>query len=102
MTKITPDHLARSAFVYIRQSTADQLLHNHESRRRQYALADRAHQYGWQDVVVIDDDLGRSGSGGQSTRVRTALRRRFAKDALGRSLQSRRRDWRATVVTGTR
>ena len=63
MTKITPDHLARSAFVYIRQSTVDQLLHNHESRRRQYALADRARQYGWQDVVVIDDDLGRSGSG---------------------------------------
>jgi DNA invertase Pin-like site-specific DNA recombinase len=55
MTKITPDHLARSAFVYVRQSTADQLLHNHESRRRQYALADRARQYGWQDVVVIDD-----------------------------------------------
>ena len=63
MTKITPDQIARSAFVYIRQSTADQLLHNHESRRRQYALADRARQYGWQDVVVIDDDLGRSGSG---------------------------------------
>jgi DNA invertase Pin-like site-specific DNA recombinase len=63
MTKITPDHLVRSAFVYIRQSTADQLLHNHESRRRQYALADRARQYGWQDVVVIDDVLGRSGSG---------------------------------------
>jgi excisionase family DNA binding protein len=63
MTKITPDHLVRSAFVYVRQSTADQLLHNHESRRRQYALADRARQYGWRDVVVIDDDLGRSGSG---------------------------------------
>src|SRR6266478_2128765 len=63
MTKITPDHLARSAFVYVRQSTADQLLHNHESRRRQYALADRARQFGWRDVVVIDDDLGRSGSG---------------------------------------
>jgi hypothetical protein len=40
MTKITADHLARAAFVYIRQSTADQLLHNHESRRRQYGLAD--------------------------------------------------------------
>jgi DNA invertase Pin-like site-specific DNA recombinase len=63
MTKITPDHLARSAFVYVRQSTPDQLLHNHESRRRQYALADRARQCGWQEVVVIDDDLGRSGSG---------------------------------------
>ena len=57
MTKIRAEHLARSACVYIRQSTADQLLHNHESRRRQYALADRARQFGWRDVVVIDDDL---------------------------------------------
>src|ERR1700731_2413020 len=63
MTKITPDHLARSAFVYIRQSTPDQVLNNHESRRRQYGLSERARQLGWQDVVVIDDDLGRSGSG---------------------------------------
>src|ERR1700728_1651043 len=63
MTKITPEHLTRGAYIYIRQSTADQLLHNHESRRRQYGLADRARQLGWQDVVVIDDDLGRSGSG---------------------------------------
>ena len=63
MTKITPEHLARGAFIYVRQSTADQLLHNHESRRRQYGLADRARQLGWQEVVVIDDDLGRSGSG---------------------------------------
>jgi DNA invertase Pin-like site-specific DNA recombinase len=63
VTKITPEHLTRGAYIYIRQSTADQLLHNHESRRRQYGLADRARQLGWQDVVVIDDDLGRSGSG---------------------------------------
>jgi len=63
MTKITSEHLARGAFVYVRQSTADQLLHNHESRRRQYGLADRARGLGWSDVVVIDDDLGRSGSG---------------------------------------
>src|SRR3981189_588173 len=63
VTKITPQHLTRGAYIYIRQSTADQLLHNHESRRRQYGLADRARHLGWQDVVVIDDDLGRSGSG---------------------------------------
>ena len=44
MTKITANHLGRAAFVYIRQSTADQLLHNPESRRRQYGLADRAQQ----------------------------------------------------------
>ena len=63
MTKITAEHLARSAYVYIRQSTADQLLHNHESRRRQYALAERARQLGWITVEIVDDDLGRSGGG---------------------------------------
>ena len=61
--KITPDHLARGAFIYIRQSTVDQLANNHESRRRQYGLAERARALGWTDVTVIDDDLGRSGSG---------------------------------------
>jgi excisionase family DNA binding protein len=64
--KIAPDHLARGAFIYIRQSTADQLANNHESRRRQYGLAERARALGWTDVTVIDDDLGRSGSGGVS------------------------------------
>ena len=63
MTKITAEHLACSACVYIRQSTADQLAHNHESRRRQYGLVDRAKQLGWSNVDVIDDDLGRSGGG---------------------------------------
>jgi len=63
MSKITAEHLARSAYVYIRQSTADQLVHNQESQRRQYGLADRARQLGWASVEVIDDDLGRSGGG---------------------------------------
>jgi DNA invertase Pin-like site-specific DNA recombinase len=63
MSKITSEHFARSAIVYIRQSTADQLVHNQESQRRQYGLADRARQLGWVSVEVIDDDLGRSGSG---------------------------------------
>src|SRR6266581_6607458 len=63
MTKITPDHLARSAFVYVRQSTAMQVAHNLESQRRQYSLADRARHLGWENVEVIDDDLGRSGGG---------------------------------------
>jgi excisionase family DNA binding protein len=61
--KITPDHRDRQAYVYVRQSTADQLLHNHESRRRQYALTDRARALGWSEVVIVDDDLGRSGGG---------------------------------------
>ncbi len=63
MTKITSDHLARSALVYVRQSTADQVLNHHESRRRQYALVERTRALGWAAVEVIDDDLGRSGSG---------------------------------------
>ena len=63
MTKITAEHLARSAFVYIRQSTPGQLVHNQESQRRQYGLADRARQLGWAKVELIDDDLGRSGGG---------------------------------------
>ena len=63
MTKITPDHLARQAIVYIRQSTADQVANNLESQRRQYNLPERARQLGWSDVAVIDDDLGRSGGG---------------------------------------
>jgi len=63
MTRITPDHLLRSAFIYVRQSTNDQVLNNHESRRRQYGLTDRARALGWASVEVIDDDLGRSGSG---------------------------------------
>jgi excisionase family DNA binding protein len=63
MSKIGPDHLARGAYVYVRQSTADQLRNNHESRRRQYALAERARVLGWEEVVVIDDDLGISASG---------------------------------------
>jgi DNA invertase Pin-like site-specific DNA recombinase len=63
MNKITADHLARRACVYIRQSTPGQVQHNLESQRRQYALADRARALGWNDIDVIDDDLGISGSG---------------------------------------
>jgi DNA invertase Pin-like site-specific DNA recombinase len=63
MSKITPDHLARQAIVYVRQSTADQVAHNLESQRRQYGLANRARQLGWADALIIDEDLGRSGSG---------------------------------------
>ena len=63
MSKITPEHLAGQAVVYIRQSTAGQVANNLESKRRQYGLADRARQLGWSDVAIIDNDLGRSGGG---------------------------------------
>src|ERR1700683_4798669 len=63
MSKITAEHLQRNACVYVRQSTPDQLVHNLESQRRQYGLADRAKQLGWTTVEIIDDDLRRSGGG---------------------------------------
>ena len=56
MSKIPAEHLERTACVYIRQSTPDQLVHNLESQRRQYGLAERARQLGWTSVAVIDDD----------------------------------------------
>ncbi|WP_295453769.1 recombinase family protein [uncultured Thiodictyon sp.] len=63
MSKLDAEQLGRKAFVYIRQSTPDQVQHHRESRRRQYGLVERAHALGFADVEVIDEDLGRSGSG---------------------------------------
>jgi DNA invertase Pin-like site-specific DNA recombinase len=64
--KLKESHLSRAAVVYVRQSSMDQVRNNHESRRRQYALAGRAKQLGFTSVEVIDDDLGRSGAGKQA------------------------------------
>ena len=61
--KITAAHLTRAAYVYVRQSTATQVQDNLESQRRQYGLAEQARRWGWHAVEVIDEDLGRSGSG---------------------------------------
>ena len=60
-SKITPELLERAAYVYIRQSSQDQVRNRQESPRRQYALQDHARQLGWTKVVVIDEDQGRSG-----------------------------------------
>jgi DNA invertase Pin-like site-specific DNA recombinase len=63
--KITASHLGRLAIVYLRQSTAAQIEHNRESTDRQYALAAKARALGWPDerIIIIDEDLGLSGSG---------------------------------------
>jgi len=63
MSKIQKNHLDRAAFVYVRQSSPAQVEQNLESQRRQYGLVERAKELGWRDVRVIDEDLGRSGSG---------------------------------------
>lgn len=63
--KVTDRHLDFLAAVYVRQSTSAQLREHQESTARQYAMKDRVVALGWpQDsVIVIDDDLGLSGSG---------------------------------------
>ena len=61
--KLTVERLSRRAVVYVRQSSPGQVIHHQESQRRQYGLVDRARELGFSEVSVIDDDLGRSGSG---------------------------------------
>lgn len=78
--KIHPAHLGRLAFVYVRQSTFDQVRHHHESRRRQYDLEGHARSLGWSQVVVIDEDQGKSGA----TAVgRSGFQRLVAEVSLG-------------------
>ena len=56
--KVTADHLKRTAYLYVRQSTLRQVIENGESARRQYALRQRAVALGWRDdqIVVVDGD----------------------------------------------
>jgi DNA invertase Pin-like site-specific DNA recombinase len=79
---VTPRHLTRSAVIYIRQSTPHQVISNQESQRLQYALKQRALDLGWQkgDVLVIDSDLGTSGS---STQGRDGFKDLAARVSLG-------------------
>ena len=102
--KVTARHLRRNAYLYIRQSTPQQVLENTESTQRQYALRQRAVALGWplERVVVIDRDLGHS----------AAMLRRWTGRAFkswsaksvwgGRASCSvwRSRAWRATPATG--
>ena len=80
--KITASHLARLAIVYLRQSSKAQLEHNRESTDRQYALVNKAGDLGWptDKVIVIDEDLGVSGSGAVA---RSGFARLTAEVALG-------------------
>jgi len=100
MSKITPGHLARDAYVYVRQSTHDQVVKNPESRRRQYALRQRAEALGWKNVVVVDDDLGRSGSGVARQGFERLLLAVGSGNA-GAVLAIERRASHATAATGT-
>jgi DNA invertase Pin-like site-specific DNA recombinase len=62
--KLRPDHLARLAFIYVRQSTLAQVRQNTGSTVQQYDLVQRAHNLGWPDAAirVIDQDQAHSGT----------------------------------------
>jgi DNA invertase Pin-like site-specific DNA recombinase len=80
--KIERQHRERTAIVYVRQSTVQQVERHQESTRLRYALVDRAFQFGWArgDITVIDDDLGRSGA---SIEGRPGFQRLVAEVGLG-------------------
>src|SRR5262247_1819132 len=79
--KVRPHHLARKAVLYVRQSSAHQVVHNRESSALQYAMRDRLTSLGWLEIEVIDDDLGRSAAGNVQ---RAGFERMVAQVCLGK------------------
>lgn len=80
--EIRNEHLSRTAYVYIRQSTSYQKEHNLESQKRQYQLIEKAHALGFKDVEVIDEDLGQSGAVGSE---RSGFKKLVAEVSLNRA-----------------
>ena len=62
--KVTPQHLEKTAYIYVRQSSMGQVRHHRESTERQYAFRNKAATLGWpaSRIQVLDGDLGRSGT----------------------------------------
>jgi DNA invertase Pin-like site-specific DNA recombinase len=79
--KIKAHHLDRKALLYVRQSSAHQVMHNQESQKLQYAMRDRLRELGWREIEVIDDDLGRSAAGAV---IRAGFERMVAEVCLGK------------------
>src|SRR3989475_8586661 len=79
--KIRPQHLARKAILYIRQSSAYQVSHNLESQKLQYAMEDRLQRLGWREIEVVDEDLGCSAAG---TVTRSGFERMVAQVCMGK------------------
>ncbi len=78
--KIKPQHLTRKAVLYVRQSSAYQVANNLESQKLQYGMRDRLEQLGWNNIEVIDEDLGQSASGSV---VRNGFERLVAAVCMG-------------------
>jgi DNA invertase Pin-like site-specific DNA recombinase len=88
LTALAPDeqistaHRAKRAYIYVRQSSVNQMKHHRESTELQYRLVDRAVRFGWprERVEVIDEDLGKSGAGGSD---RSGFQKLIAEIGLG-------------------
>jgi hypothetical protein len=102
MNKITSDHLGRQAYLYIRQSTPGQVKHNLESQRMQYAVAERARALGWQEVEIIDEDLGISASGTNRPALSVCCTRYAMARQVRSSASKRHRGWLAMAESGIR
>src|SRR6266436_4269512 len=102
--KIKSHHLGRKAILYVRQSSAHQVMHNQESRILQYAMRDRLRELGWREIEIIDDDLGRSAAGAVA---RAGFDRMVAEVCLGKvggvaarevsRFARNRRDWQKLI-----
>jgi DNA invertase Pin-like site-specific DNA recombinase len=79
--KINPHHLTRKAVLYVRQSTFSQVLRNEESRRLQYGMRQRLLEFGWSEIDIVDEDLGKSANG---TAERSGFERMVADVCLGK------------------
>ena len=79
--KIKPEHLARKAIVYLRQSSEKQVRQNKESQLLQYAVAERVRALGWKQVEIINSDLG--SSAGLASAQREGFERVLGSVALG-------------------
>src|SRR5205823_5524302 len=79
--KVKPEHLARKAIVYLRQSSDKQVRQNLESQRLQYEVAERIRSLGWRHVEIIDSDLG--SSAGMASARRKGFERVLSSVALG-------------------
>jgi DNA invertase Pin-like site-specific DNA recombinase len=83
--KISTRHLQKIAYVYVRQSSLQQVNNNRESTQTQYQLADRAHSLGWAKdrIIVIDEDLGKSGQHAENRSGFQKLLSELALDHVG-------------------
>jgi DNA invertase Pin-like site-specific DNA recombinase len=98
--KIQASHTDREAYGYIRQSSMSQVRNDLEGQRRQYDLRERAEDLGFERVIVIDEDLGRSGTGSVERPGFGRLLTAVCSGRVGPYWRSKPPAWPGTIVTG--